>query len=119
MKAVLFCIFVGSLCAMVVTIPASGAPPASVEKVVYAPVLRVVPTTPLRTPPIPCNTGKKPAVSAGLAAQLRWDFDIHCSTSVATRASRFTVTYSWDGRTYTQTMDRHPGDRVALQVRVR
>lgn len=119
MKVVCVCILVSTLCAVMATMPANGAQASSVEKVVYAPVLRVVATAPSTTTPQFCDTGIKPEAGAGLAAQLRWDFGIVCPTSPATSSGRYEVTYTWDGRTYTQTMDRHPGPRVALQIRVR
>lgn len=51
-----------------------------------------------------------------LAALLAWDLRLHCAAGKP--PSGYRVYYRWDGRTYSRIMDRHPGDSVAVRVRL-
>jgi|GEM_PF-3416661 len=94
---------------------AYAAPPTTVTKTVYAQVLKVVP---LHRPPAQCPLQAKPAHVQGLMAQLRWDFDNQCTADRSAEKS-FSVTYTWDGRTYTEKLSYNPGKHIPLQVRYR
>ncbi len=94
---------------------AYAAPPTTVAKTVYAQVLKVVP---LHRTVAQCPLETKPAHTQGLMAQLRWDFDNQCPAN-RSAAESFTVTYTWDGRTYTEKLSYHPGKHIPLQVRYR
>ena len=105
-----------SLLALLLTAPpVKAAPPSTVEKTVYAQVLKVVPITRSSTQ---CNFTDKPSQSQGLLAQLNWDFSMTCENHPA-QPRAYHVTYTWDGRTYTQTLRYDPGKRLPLQVRFR
>jgi uncharacterized protein YcfJ len=92
-----------------------AAPPTTVAKTVYAQVLKVVP---LHRPITHCPLDAKPAHSQGLMAQLRWDFDNQCTQDQSATQS-FMVTYTWDGRTYTEKLSYNPGKHIPLEVRYR
>lgn len=92
-----------------------AAPPMTVEKTVYAQVLKVVP---LHRPIAQCAIKDKPPQAQGLMAQLRWDFDHRCAGSQA-EVRTYEVTYTWDGRTYTEKFSYDPGKHIPLQVRYR
>jgi uncharacterized protein YcfJ len=92
-----------------------AALPASVNKTVYAQVLKV---TPLHRPVAQCVVKNKPAQPQGLMAQLRWDFEVQCS-DIQAEARTYEVTYTWDGRTYTEKLSYDPGKHIPLQVRYR
>ena len=99
--------------------PAAGnvyaATPSIVEKTVYAQVLKV---KPLYRPLAQCTSTDKPPQAQGLMAQLRWDFDHQC-TDIKAEARTYEVTYTWDGRTYTEKLSYDPGKHIPLQVRYR
>ena len=92
-----------------------AAPPATVAKTVYAQVLKVVP---LHRAVAHCPLEAKPAHTRGLMAQLRWDFDNQCALDPSASRS-FMVTYTWDGRTYTEKLSYNPGKHIPLEVRYR
>lgn len=94
---------------------ASAAPPTTVTKTVYAQVLKV---EPLHQPLTQCALKTKPSHSQGLIEQLRWDFDNRCPADRSGTES-FAVTYTWDGRTYTEKLSYNPGKHIPLQVRYR
>lgn len=90
-------------------------PAAANEMVVEGEVLEVVPLQ--RAEMAPCEVARPPA-DAGLAALLRWDLGLGCEPARHSRVSRYQVTYRWDDRVHTRVLDYHPGDRIALKVRI-
>ncbi|XOV82637.1 MAG: hypothetical protein ACFHXK_17475 [bacterium] len=89
--------------------------PSSVQTTVYARVLKVVP---LPRADADCQIADKPAAARGLMAQLRWDFALQCNNAQPAPEA-YQVTYTWDGRTYTERLNFHPGRHIPLEVQYR
>ena len=89
----------------------------------YAPVTRVVPhVTTVNEPQQVCHTERVPVVS-----EHHWFHDDviyqdveHCQTvdHYSTITNGYTVTYVYNGRTYTAEMSHDPGDHVRIMVDV-
>ena len=107
--------FLGLLTFMPLAGNVSAAPPTTVEQTVYAQVLKVVP---LHRPMAQCNRTEKPSRAQGLIALLRWDFENPCE-DIHAEPRAYQVTYTWDGRTYTEKLSYDPGRHIPLQVRYR
>lgn len=107
------------LLGLLTLVPVAGnvyaAPTSIVEKTVYAQVLKV---KPLYRQIEQCTHTDKPPQAQGLMAQLRWDFAHECA-DIQAEAQAYEVTYTWDGRTYTEKLSYDPGKHIALQVRYR
>jgi uncharacterized protein YcfJ len=90
------------------------------ERVVWGKVTNVEPKREFHTtePATGCEVAK-PQPSEGLAEVLRWDLQIQCAYHETSRTTAYRVEYRWDGRTYTQTMDKHPGTRIPLLLNLR
>ena len=89
------------------------------ERGSWADVTRVEPITRQHQslPAADC-AGARPA-AADLAELLAWDLHSDCRTATYSTVSGYRVNYSWDGRNYSVNMDEHPGERIALRLRIR
>lgn len=90
------------------------------ERVVWGNVTKVesVRETYTVKPAVACDV-TKPARSQGLVELLSWDLQTQCATRETSQVTGYRVEYRWDGRTYTQTMDEHPGTRIPLLLKLR
>lgn len=92
-------------------LPALGA-----EMRAMAPVVDVVPIGEAQGTGQDCRPPRPSGLD--LAALLAWDLQLDCPASARQPASAYRVFYRWDGRTYSQVMDRHPGASVPVHVRL-
>ncbi len=91
------------------------------ERVVHGKVVKVVPITETQTPQqtrTACHL-PKPVIYSGLSALLDWDLLHDCDLmSAAKVVTGYQVFYQWDNRTYSRTMNQHPGASVRLLLTV-
>lgn len=92
------------------TQPALGA-----EMRAMAPVVDVVPIGEAGATSQDCQPARPSGLDLG--ALLAWDLRLDCPAAARRQAS-YRVFYRWDGRTYSQVMDRHPGASVPVHVRL-
>ena len=89
------------------------------ERIVWGQVTRIEPiTSTMSTPPDVFCAGPKPAAPT-LTEMLAWDLHASCHEQTRTETLGYRVSYSWDGRHYTINTEEHPGDRIALRLRLR
>ena len=91
------------------------------ERVVHGKVVKVVPITETQTTQQTQTTchHRKPAINSGLSALLDWDLLRDCNLiSGAKVVTGYQVFYQWDNRTYSRTMNQHPGASVRLLLTV-
>ena len=89
------------------------------ERVVWGKVTDVEPVRETSTikPTDACEVAK-PTPSQGLVELLSWDLQAQCAYRETSRITAYRVKYRWDGRTYTQTVDKHPGKRIPLLLKL-
>ncbi len=89
-----------------------------VERIVWGEVVEVIPITETiaHRRADSCDDGRP--VGASLAATLRWDLRPECVRRDNVRTLGYRVSYRWDGRTYVRQMDKKPGRRVPLLVKI-
>lgn len=93
----------------------SGAASAA-ELRVQAPVINV---EPIRAPALLIEEcPEKPP--RGLAATLRWDLGLSCTTRTvpSDRIDGYRVFYRWDDRVHSQVMATRPGETVSLTLKI-
>ncbi len=100
------------------TFAAQGVTAEPVERVVWGEVVDVVPITETVTPRLADDCDKAKPAAATLAATLRWDLRPECVRRNSVQTLGYRVSYRWDGRTYVRQMDKDPGRRVPLLVKI-
>ena len=105
---------------LLLTLLAAQTPRAEMlQRVVWADVTRVAPIIDTQvTLPGPNCGGPKP-LTADLRDLLSWDLQPQCRSTSTTHTQGYVVDYVWDGRSYTTETIQHPGDRIALRLRLR
>ena len=89
------------------------------QRVVWAEVTRVVPIVDTQvTRPGPDCGGAKPH-AADLSDLLAWYLQPQCRLISTSHTQGYKVDYVWDGRSYTMESTKHPGERIALRLRLR